>query len=217
MRQNHFVNKKTMKKPTFLLIGLLLTIFSGCGAEETIDYNNLVVPKEIDVTYAKGNAMAKVVITEYSDYQCPFCARFTLDTLPQLQNDYLETGKVKFVFKDFPIPNHKYAQLASEATYCAGEQNEEYYWKMHVKLFESQKDLSKEALIKYAEETGVNINVFKSCLENGKYKTLVLRNRQDGLTAGVGATPTLYINGTEVVGVQPYENLAKIIETELKK
>jgi protein-disulfide isomerase len=206
-----------MKKLTLILAIICLAVFSGCEEQETIDYNNLVVPKDIDITYGKGNANAKVVITEYSEYQCPFCARFTLDILPQLQNDYLETGKVKFVFKDFPIPNHKYAQLASESAYCAGEQNEELFWKMHIKLFENQKDLTKEALMKYAQEIDVNANVFQACLESGKYKTLVLRNRQEGLTSGVSATPTLFINNTEVIGVQPYENLVKIIETELKK
>ncbi|MBN1494256.1 DsbA family protein [Candidatus Peregrinibacteria bacterium] len=206
-----------MRKSVIFLFCVGLLIFSGCTGEEQIDYANPTVPKEIDVTYAKGNANAKVVITEYSEYQCPFCARFTLDVLPQLQNDYLETGKVKFVFKDFPIPNHKYAQMTSEATYCAGEQNEEAFWKMHVKLYENQKDLTKEAIIRYAQDAGLNDGIFKACLESGKYKTLVLRNRQDGLNAGVNATPTLFINDTKIVGVQPYENLVKIIETELKK
>ena len=206
-----------MKKTAILILFLITAFITGCGSEDINESENIVVPKEIDITYGKGNANAKVVITEYSDYQCPFCARFTLDVLPQLQNDYIETGKVKFVFKDFPIPNHKYAQIEAQATYCAGEQNEDYFWKMHVSLFENQKDITKKDLIKRAEAMGINSNVFRSCLETEKYKNLVLRNRQDGLVAGVNGTPTLFINNTKIMGVQPYENLVKIIETELKK
>jgi len=208
---------KNMKKIVLLMSLLLTTFISGCGSEEGNVDQNIVVSKETDITYGKGNANAKVVITEYSDYQCPFCARFTLDILPQLQNDYIETGKVKFIFKDFPIPNHKYAQMEAQATYCAGEQNEEYFWKFHVSLFENQKDITKDDLIKRAEAMGINTNVFRSCLDSDKYKNLVLRNRQDGLKAGVNGTPTIFINNEKIMGIQPYENLVKIIETELKK
>jgi len=206
-----------MKKIALLLSLLFSLVLSGCGAEENISNEEIVVPRDIDVTYGKGNANAKVVITEYSDYQCPFCARFTLDQLPLLQNDYLETNKVRFIFKDYPIPNHKYAQMAAQATYCAGEQNEDFFWKMHVSLFENQKDITKEDLIARAEAMGVNSNVFRSCLETEKYKNLVLRNRQDGIKAGVTGTPTLFINDQKITGIQPYENLVKIIETEINK
>jgi protein-disulfide isomerase len=206
-----------MKKVALLLALLFSLGLAGCGSEENINNEEIVVPKDIDVTYGKGNANAKVVITEYSDYQCPFCARFTLDQLPLLQNDYLETNKVRFIFKDYPIPNHKYAQMEAQATYCAGEQNEDFFWKMHVSLFENQKDITKEDLIARAESMGVNSNVFRSCLETEKYKNLVLRNRQDGIKAGVTGTPTLFINDQKITGIQPYENLVKIIETEINK
>lgn len=206
-----------MKKITLLFVLLMTLFISGCGQENTNENEEIIVPREIDITYGKGNANARVVITEYSDYQCPFCARFTLDTLPLLQNDYIETGKVKFVFKDYPIPNHKYAQIAAQATYCAGEQNEEFFWKMHVSLFENQKDITKEDMIKRAESMGINSNVFRSCLETEKYKNLVLRNRQDGIRAGVTGTPTLFINDQKITGIQPYENLVKLIETEINK
>jgi protein-disulfide isomerase len=139
-----------------------------------------------------------------------------LDVLPQLQKDYIETGKILFVFKDFPIPNHQYAQKASEATYCAGEQNEDSFWDLHVKLFQNQTNLTKEDLIKYAGEFELNVQAFTTCIESDRYKNLVLRNRQDGLKAGVNATPSILINDVKLAGLQPYENIVKIIETELK-
>jgi len=210
--------KRNMKKMFFTFIILTATLnFNGCSTEDVNINDEIKVSAETDITYGKGNANAKVIITEYSDYQCPFCSKFTMDVLPQLQNDYLETGKVKFVFKDFPIPNHRYAQMAAQSTYCAGEQNEEYFWKMHIKLFESQKNLTKDDILKYADEFGININPFKTCLDTEKYKNLVLRNRQDGLKAGVNVTPTFFINDSKIIGVQPYENLVKMIDTELRK
>lgn len=189
---------------------------SGCNGDANLN-EPIDVPPDIDITYTKGNANASVTITEYSDYQCQFCSRLTLEILPLIQNNYIETGKILFVFKDFPIPNHKYAQKASEATYCAGEQEEDKFWEMHVKLFENQSALTREDLSKYAEELELNVQAFDSCLDSEKYKNLVLRNRQDGLKAGVEGTPTLIINDVPLVGLPQYEALKQVIETELRK
>lgn len=200
-----------MKKIYILLITIIF--FTGCHNGGSPDE----IPSEIDVTYTKGNANASVIITEYSDYECPFCSKFTLDVLPLLQTDYIETGKVLFVFKDYPIQNHEYAQKASEATYCAGEQREDAFWEMHVKLFGNEENLSLDDLMQYAEELDLEINSFNHCLDIDKYRNLVLKNRQEGIERGVTAIPTLIINDEKVEGLQPYESLVKIIETQLKK
>ncbi len=204
-------------KKIFLLSFATLIFISGCNGSDVDINENIQVPSDIDITYTKGNANASVTITEYSDYQCPFCARLTLEILPLIQNDYIETGKILFVYKDLPLPNHKYAQKASEATYCAGEQNEDKFWEMHVKIFENQKNIRREDLSKYAEEVGLNVQAFDSCLDSDKYKNLVLRNRQDGLKAGVEGTPTLFVNDVPLVGLPQYEALKQVIETELRK
>ncbi|MFC1655276.1 DsbA family protein [Patescibacteria group bacterium] len=203
-------------KKIFLLSLAALLFMSGCNGGDDLN-GHIDVPSDIDITYTKGNANASVTITEYSDYQCPFCARLTLEVLPLLQNDYIETGKVLFVFKDLPLPNHRDAQKASEATYCAGEQDEDKYWEMHVKLFENQKNLAREDLSTYAGDLELNVEAFDSCLDADKYKNLVLRNRQDGLKAGVEGTPTLFINDTPLVGLPQYDALKQVIETELRK
>jgi len=208
-------NENLMKKLLFLFITVVL--ITACNSEKLVDSNDYEIPPEIDVTYSKGNANATVIITEFSDYQCPFCSKFTLDTLPKLQEDYFETGKVRFVFKDYPIPNHVYAQKASEATYCAGEQREEAFWEMHVKLFENQESLKISDLMNYAEELGLETNSFKNCLDVDKFRNLVLRNRKEGIEKNITSTPTLLINDEIVAGLQPYDNLTKIIETQLKK
>lgn len=204
-----------MRKFSIAILSIIL--IAGCNSQGISDDTVYEIPKEIDITYTKGNINADVVITEYSDYECPFCSKFTLNTLPLLQKDYLETGKVLFVFKDYPIPNHEFAMKAAEATYCAGEQREDAYWKMHIKLFENQDNLTLDELMNFAHDLNLETTKFNNCLDIGKYKNLVLRNRQEGINAGVTATPTLLINDEKVVGLQPYENLVKIIETQLKK
>lgn len=201
----------------YLALSLFLVIFlSGCGNGVSLD-ETINVSEDTDTAYSKGNANAAVVITEYSDYQCPFCARFTLDILPQLQNDYIEAGKVLYSFKDFPISSHRYAQKASEASYCVGEQNENLYWDYHTKLFKNQKNLTIEDLAKYADELDVNVSAFNDCLNSGKYRDLVRRNFQDGLKRGVEGTPSIFVNDQKLIGVPQYDNFVKIIETELKK
>lgn len=201
-------------KKILSLLAVFVFVLAGCSGEDTA---NISVPSEIDVTYSKGNANAKVVITEYSDYECPFCAMFTLQILPQLQNDYIETGKIQLVFKDYPIANHQYAQKAGEATYCAGEQDENLFWQFHVDLFSDQEHISRQDLTALAEKHELNVQAFDTCLDTDKYKNLILRNRIEGKEKGVTATPTIFINDTKLLGVQPYENIKKIIETELAK
>jgi len=198
----------------FAVLLFVLVIMVRCSSE---DDSNIAVPSDVDVTYSKGNANAKVVITEYSDYQCPFCAMFTLQTLPQLQNDYIETGKVRLIFKDYPISNHEFAQKASEATYCAGEQDENSFWQMHVDLFSNQDKFSREYFSTLATDYGLNVKAFDACMDSDKYRNLILKNRNEGKEKEVTATPTIFINNTKLLGVQPYEKLKKIIETELKK
>jgi protein-disulfide isomerase len=203
-------------KIAYLLI-FVIFILPGCGGDKVYVNGDVVVPEEADVTYSKGNANAEVVVTEFSEYECPFCSRLTLEVIPQLEEDYIETGKILFVFKDFPIPNHEHSVKSAEAAYCAGEQAEENFWLMHIKLFENHKKLTEEDLVAYANEIDLNIPAFKTCLNKEKYKPLVLRNRQEGLEKGVNATPTLFVNDQKIVGLTPYENLKKIIETELNK
>lgn len=188
-------------------------MLAGCGEDES----NLLVSPETDVTYSKGNINAKVVITQYSDYECPFCADFVAQILPKIQKEYIESGKVRFVFKDFPIQNHKFAQKASEATYCAGEQDENLFWQMHVDLYSNQEKLSREDLTELAKKYELNVQAFDSCVDSGKYKNLILRNKIEGKEKGVNATPTFFVNDNKMVGIQPYENIKKIIDSELLK
>jgi protein-disulfide isomerase len=161
---------------------------------------------------AKGPAVAPITIVEYSDYQCPFCARVnpTLERVVQTYGD-----KVKIVFKDFPLPNHPEAPKASEAAHCAGEQGK--YWEMHDRLFANQQALQVPQLKQYATALEVDMTAFNECLDSGKHASRVAENMRAGEALGVASTPTLYVNGRPVVGAQPFEMFKTIIDEELAR
>jgi len=114
-------------------------------------------PQEVVVSMnddpVKGDLNAPVTIIEFSDFQCPYCGRFFKSTLTEIERDYIKTGKVRYVFRDFPLDFHKQAPKASEAANCAGEQGK--YWEMHDKLFENQNALMVDKLRQYAAEVGL--------------------------------------------------------------
>ena len=160
----------------------------------------------------RGPAQAPVTIVEYSDYQCPYCARVnpTLDRVRQTYGD-----RVKIVFKDFPLPIHPEAPKASEAAYCAGDQGK--YWEMHDRLFANQQALQVPALKQHAAALGLDTNAFNQCLDSGKHTARVADNVKSGEKLGISSTPTLYVNGRPVVGAQPFEYFKGVIDEELAK
>ncbi|MEN9626446.1 MAG: hypothetical protein RL557_774 [archaeon] len=163
-----------------------------------------------------GNADAPVTIVEFSDYQCPFCGRFWSETLPQLKKEYIDTGKAKLVFRDFPLSDiHPDAQKASEAAECARKVGgETAYWKMHDKLFEYQQALSVTDLKKYAKELGLSAS-FDSCLDSGEMAAEIAHDQQDGARYGVDGTPAFFVNGKPLMGAQPFSAFKQAIDAEL--
>ena len=161
----------------------------------------------------QGSKDAKVTIIEFSDFQCPFCERFFIQTLPQIKKNYIETGKVKFFYRDYPLEFHQYANKAAQAARCGKEQGK--FWEFHDKIYENQNALDNESLKQDAKDLGLNINEFNRCLDSGKKAKDVLKDFQDGSRYGVTGTPTFFINGIQVVGAQPYEVIQPIIEEAL--
>ncbi len=180
---------------------------------------------------SQGSQNAKVTIVEFSDYQCPFCAAYSgfapqvIASLkqrdpsweapyPKIVSDYINTGKVRYVFRDFPA-HGPLAQKAAEAARCAGDQNK--YWEMHEKLFEKQDEWDttanvEESFKKYAADLGLKTDSFASCLSSEKYKAQVEQDYADGKKAGITGTPTFSINGRLLVGAYSYSQFKTIIE-----
>lgn len=168
---------------------------------------------------ALGRAEAPVVIVEFSDFQCPYCARFAQQTFPQLKREYIDTGKVRLVFRDFPLSFHQNAALAAEAAQCAHEQGR--FWEYHDRLFAGQGEWSGSAnagqvFAGYAEGLGLDGARFRECLSSKRYAAEVQKDFNDGKGYGVTGTPTFFINGVKLVGAQPFSAFQQAIEAELK-
>ncbi len=170
-----------------------------------------------------GNANAKVTVVEFSDFQCPFCEKFFTDTLKQIDDNYIKTGKIKLAFRHYPLISiHPNAQIASEASECANEQNK--FWDYHDLLFTNQAAWSPltgsditSSLTDYAGQVGLDTGAFATCLSSHKYKARVDADQAAGNDAQVNGTPTFFINGNRLVGAQPFSAIKRAIEGELKK
>lgn len=162
-----------------------------------------------------GDEDAPVTIIEFSDFQCPYCQRFYSETLPSILSNYVETGKVKIVFRDFPLGFHQYAQKASEAAECADDQGK--FWEYHDRIFENQNLLSESNLKAWAQDLNLDTEEFNDCLDSGKYTEEVQEDMKDGSSYGVSGTPSFFINGIQLTGAQPYAAFEEIIEQELEK
>ena len=156
---------------------------------------------------------APVVIVEFSDYECPFCARFQQDTLEPLLAEFGDD--IQFVYRDFPISQiHPNAQEAAEAAECADAQGA--FWDYHDLLFANQQLLDRTSLIRYASQLNLDVDAFTECLESGLYRDEVLADLDEGRSYGVTGTPTFFINGQRVVGAQPLATFQAIIRAELE-
>src|SRR3989344_2211442 len=162
-----------------------------------------------------GNPEAPVTIVEFGDFQCPFCAQFFRTTEQQVIEQYVKTGKVRFIYRDFPLSGiHEHAQKSAEASECANEQGK--FWPYHDILYARQAMLGVANYKVWARELGLNGDQFDQCLDSGKYTAEVQKDFQDGQTAGVTGTPASFINGKLVSGSVPFEAMKEVIEEALK-
>jgi protein-disulfide isomerase len=194
----------------------------GSAAQEAA-FKGAVVT--VDGGAIHGKQDARVTIVEFSDYQCVFCARHSRDTFPQIDREYIQTGRVRYVVRDFPIESiHPQAFKAHEAAHCAGEQGKQ--WAMHEKLFSNQRALSVSDLTAHAQSLGLEMPRFEKCLSSGQYAARIRQSFEEGRRLGVRATPTFFIGLAEsnnstvkamqrVIGAQPYSAFKAAIDQVL--
>jgi protein-disulfide isomerase len=175
----------------------------------------------------KGRLDAPVTLVEYSDFQCPFCQRFFSNTLPQIQSEFVDKGKLKFAYKEFPVEElHPNSPAASLAAKCAYEEGK--FWEYHDVLFGNQTrwenlgvDDAAKAFKKYAADLRLNSVNFNSCFDSKKDQNKVNSDSQEGISYGVNGTPTFYIGNDKkgyirVEGSQPFSSFKQIIEQKLR-
>ena len=168
-----------------------------------------------------GDPDAPVTIEDFTDFQCPYCRQHALQTLPQIKKAYIESGQVRYVVKDFPLPSHPNATIAAEAARCAGAQGA--YWPMHGLLFENQKqwsplgpELVAGAFVEYAANLDLDTVAYRQCIESGELGELIRLDVWEGEQAGVPGTPSFRINGELIRGAYPFETFRELIEAELE-
>jgi protein-disulfide isomerase len=166
-----------------------------------------------------GSPDAPVTLIEYSEYLCPYCRRFVLETMPLIEEEYIDTGKVKLVFRDYPVHGQGAIAMGMVAE-CAADQDK--FWEMHVILFERVEEWSQSedvlaTILGYADELGLDGDVYTTCLEEGAVVERIREDYEVGIQDGVDATPTFFVNGTMIRGAQPLEEFQKVIDEELEK
>ena len=207
-----------MLKPMFMswaMIGvgwvfyLLLSPFSA--ASQSKSSNEVSVGSGPSL----GSASAPITIIEFYDFQCSFCKRFWAETLPKLKEAYINTGKARFSYRHFAILG-KHSEQAALASECAAEQGK--FWEYHDELFKNQGGLAltETKLKQYARDIGLNVGVFGTCLETGKYREKVERETEAAANLGGRGTPLFIVNQRTLVGAQPYSVFQKMIDEELK-
>ncbi len=177
--------------------------------------------KPVDVSLdndpVKGEEDAPVTIVEFSDYECPFCGKYFNETLTQITENYIDTGKVKYVFRDFPLSFHQNALPAGNAAECVRDQGgDEMYYQYHDVLFQNQTALDIESLKSYAADFEIDQEEFAKCMEDEKFYDEMKKDLADGQTYGVRGTPAFFINGILLSGAQPYSAFEAAIEAELE-
>jgi len=183
-------------------------------------------PTSLDVAGlpVEGGENAHVAIVEFTDFQCPFCGRYTVDAYPSILAQYIQTGKVKYFYRDDPLSFHEFATPAAKAAHCAEEQGK--FWEMHDSLFANQNALAQQDIADRAQKIGLDTTKFSQCIASNKFDDTMNKSITEAGTWGVNGTPTFFIGiigadgkvmsvDKEIVGAQPFQAFKEAIEAEL--
>ncbi len=167
-------------------------------------------------THTLGNSNAPLVLIEYTDYQCSFCARFSNSTFPAIKKNLIDTGKVLFIQRDLPLDFHQFASKAAQAVLCAGESGK--FWEMKELLFKNSQKLDLDSLAGYAKNIGLKPEDFSACLASDKYAKELAEEVKYAQSVGITGTPSFVlgkqkngvVEGFKIVGALPYENFEAV-------
>ena len=215
-------NKKSKALSPFLHLFIPVAFALGLGAGYLL-WGHTTTPvaagttgiQRVDVSTdgdpSIGPDDAPVTIVEFSDYQCPYCQYWYQQTFDQLIANYPD--KIRFVYRDLPLPGHPESLPAAEAANCAGEQGA--YWNFHNALFSGQYPLERAAYEQYAADLGLDTAAFTACLDDHRYQAEVKADGTDAARLGLNGTPSFVINGRILVGARPFEDFKVLIDEEL--
>ena len=200
-----------------IVIGILFGILVSYDQNDP-DSNVLSKKNLLDGASILGDPNAKITIVEFGDYQCTFCYKFHQDTMKKIDDNYISSGKVNFVYKDFPL-NGEASKIAAEASYCAQKQGK--FWQYHNIVFDNWNGentgwVTGNALLEFAKYSELNIEEFNTCMNNSEYKEKVLQNEQFAREINIDATPSFLIFSENevyrIIGAQPFERFEQVFE-----
>ena len=205
-----------------VFIGIIFGVLFTITPEDSSD-NSAILNKEslLSGSTILGNSDAEITVVEFGDYQCTFCYKFHNDVMKKINEKYIKSGDVNFVYKDFPL-NGKPSILASEASYCAQQQDK--FWTYHNMLYdnwggENTGWITKNVLIDFARDSGLELSEFTSCMKNSEFRQKVLNNEQYAKEIDINSTPSFLIFSNNeiyrIIGAQPFEKFEQVFQ-ELK-
>jgi len=170
--------------------------------------------------YTQGSDSAPIEITEYSDFECPFCASFATVQMPVVREQLIATGRVRWRYRDFPLPTHTYSRYAALAAQCAGEQGK--FWEMHDQLFTNhqwaQTGKNPRGLFRdFARAIGVDLDKYDPCMDGQRYAGRIQASVQEGEARGVKGTPSFYVNGRPYQGRSASDDFKALVDSLTKK
>lgn len=170
--------------------------------------------------YTLGAAAAAIEVTEYSDFECPFCASFATVQMPVIREQLIAPAKVRWRFRDFPLPSHAYSRYAALAAQCAGEQGK--FWEMHDQLFTNhqwaQTGKNPSALFRdFAKAIGLDLAKYDACVDGQRYAGRIQASAQEGVALGVMGTPSFFVNGRPFQGRATSDDFKALVDSLSKK
>jgi protein-disulfide isomerase len=212
-------------KRFYIILGVLAAVGLAALAYQLVRPSTVSIPANVVVQasdtsgfrgYFKGSANAPVEITEFADYQCPFCQTFATLQMPTIEERLINNGRVRWRYRDFPLQQHSFARLAAHSAACADEQGK--YWDQHQRIYEGQSDwaAARDAgpfFRNYAKAIGLDLARYDSCMKAGKYAGRIQASYNEGIQLGVGSTPTLLVSGRLYRGRLDSDAIIKLVDS----
>ncbi|HEX7335641.1 MAG TPA: thioredoxin domain-containing protein [Gemmatimonadales bacterium] len=211
-------------KRFYLLLALVAVVGLGAIIYLVTRPTSVSIPANVTVQasdtagfrgYIKGSPTAPVEITEFADYQCPFCQTFATLQMPTIQERLIDTGRLRWRYRDFPLQQHSFARLAAHSAACADEQGK--YWQQHDRIYEGQQDWAvgnAASLFRdYAKGVGLDLGRYDACMKAGKYAGRIQASYNEGVQLGVSSTPTLLVGNRLYRGRVDSDAITKLVDS----
>lgn len=171
-----------------------------------------------------GSPDAEVKIVSYEDFECPYCGRYNKNAYPQIVENFVQSGQAQYFYKNFPLGSHPWAEPSAIASECALNQDAEAFWTFKKGFFDNQEALGNaydsgkfdESMYHWAEQTGLNVDQFRTCYDNEEELSEVNQDQQEGAANGVRGTPSIFVQGNLIAGAQPYTRFETAINDALQ-